>query len=340
GVERRAIGEWARLVMGLAMLELDRRRDAVDVLGPAVESMLHSRRHLIAAAAGYALAEARLRLDDEVGARAVLADVRSRIGALGSSYWADEALERCYRLRSGDLLNLATAQEAGAPAATTAERLPERVELQPFREPPGIVVDGVESTARRMKVVELIADLAQHPEGIERSRLQERLFPEVGRSRGGNHFRQIIFRLRELTGVRLERSDTTVSWPSAVQLVSEDEAFERAAVAARGIREPKPADVAALRSAVDLAPGVYLPGSDLAWVEQRRVYLSVLHEEAVSTLLWWAVEASDVDMVRHYASRALESNPFSEEIYGLLMRAEHLGGNRVAAMAVYRRAHS
>ncbi|MEU7817799.1 BTAD domain-containing putative transcriptional regulator [Pseudonocardia sp. NPDC049154] len=350
GVERRAITEWARVVLGLAFLELDRPRDAMDVLAPAVESMLHARRHLMVAAAGYALAEAHCRLADEASARAVLADVRSRVGALGSSYWADVALDRCYQLRSGDLLNLATSQEVAEPsgasedsatsAVSTTERLPERVELRPFREPPGIVVDGVESTARRMKVVELIADLAQHSDGIERSRLQERLFPEVARSRGGNHFRQIIFRLRELTGVRLERSDNMVAWPKAVRLTAEDDAFEQAALVARGVREPTGADIQALRAAVDLAPGVYLPGSDLAWVEQRRVYLSVLHEEAVSTLLWWAVEASDVDMVRQYASRALEINPFSEEIYGLLMRAEHLGGNRVAAMAVYRRAHS
>jgi len=66
----------------------------------------------------------------------------------------------------------------------------------------------------------------------------------------------------------------------------------------------------------------------------------VLYEEAVTKLMWWAVEAGDVDLVRHYGSRALEYNPFSEEIYGLLMRAEHLVGNRVAAMAVYRRAYS
>ncbi|ODU06843.1 MAG: hypothetical protein ABS81_03320 [Pseudonocardia sp. SCN 72-86] len=341
GVERRAITEWARLVLGLAFLELDRPRDAMDVLSPAVESMLHARRHLMVAAAGYALAEAHCRLADDASARAVLDDVRSRVGPLGSSYWADEALERCHRLRAGVLLNLATAQDATEHvAASITERLPHLIELRPFHEPPAIVVDGVESTARRMKVVELIADLAQHPDGIERSRLQERLFPDVGRSRGGNHFRQIIFRLRELTGVRLERSDNMVTWPAAVRLAAEDDEFERAAVAARDVRDPSPADVVALRAAVDLAPGVYLPGSDLAWVEQRRVYLSVLYEEAVSTLLWWAVEASDVDMVRHYASRALEINPFSEEIYGLLMQAEHLGGNRVAAMAVYRRAHS
>jgi DNA-binding SARP family transcriptional activator len=340
GVERRAITEWARLVLGLALLELDRPRDAVDVIGPAVESMRRARRHLILAAAGYALAEAHVRLDDIAAATATLADVRGRIGALGSSYWADEVLERCHRLRSGDLLNLSTARETAAPALAT-DREPGVVELRPFHEPPGIVVDGAESSARRMKVVELIADLALHPDGIDRVRLQERLFPEVGRSRGGNHFRQIIFRLRELTGVRLERRDpAVVSWPAGVSLVAADRTFEEAALRARAISTPSAEQIHALRAAVDLAPGVYLPGSDLAWVEQRRVYLSVLFEEAVTKLLWWAVESGDVEMVRRYGARALEYNPFSEEIYGLLMRAEHLGGNRVAAMAVYRRAHS
>lgn len=344
GVERRAITEWARLVLGLGLLELDRPREAYEVLVPAVESMRRARRHLMLAAASYAQAESELRLGDAVSAGATVAEARRQAGRSGSTYWAEQALLRCPRLRDSGILDPAPAPSADAPdptavASRSADRQPERVELRPFHEPPVVVIDGVESSARRMKVVELIADLSLHPEGIERTRLQERLFPEVGRSRGGNHFRQITFRLRELAGVKLERRDPSlVVWPAEVELVTADRAFEEAALRQRDLTDPSPADMAQLRAAVDLAPGVYLPGSDLAWVEQRRVYLSVLYEEAVTALLWWAVEAGDVDMVRRYGARALECNPFSEETYELLMRAEHLGGNRAGAMAVYRRA--
>lgn len=354
GGERRAISEWARLVLGLALLELDEPADAAVVLDPAVTSMRRARRHLLLPAAIHALAEARLRLGDESAAAAVLADLRQR-SVEGGSYWTREARRRCARLRDGKLLGPSTADclpvpeqrlpdepvNPARPATAAQDRQPAVVEFLPFHEPPLIVVDGVESSGRRMKVVELIADLAQHPDGVERSRLQERLFPEVGRSRGGNHFRQIVFRLRELTGVRLERHHPTiVAWPDAVKLAAADLRFEEQVLRARQVAEPTEAHMRRLRDALDLAPGIYLPGSDLEWVQERRTYLSVLFEEAVTKLLWWAVAAGDVELVRSYGARVLEFNPFSEEIYGLLIRAEHLAGNRAAAMAIFQRAHS
>ncbi|WFR72608.1 BTAD domain-containing putative transcriptional regulator [Prescottella defluvii] len=351
GGERRAISEWARLVLGLALLDLDKPGDAAVVLGPAVDSMRRARRQLLFSAASYALAEAHVRIGDEATAAAVLADMRRGAGVLGGTYWTEEVLERCYELRRGSLLSLANpvpsdaTPEQPAPAApdntTAEERQPASVELLPFHEPPQIVVDGVSAPVRRLKVVELIADLAQNPEGVERSRLQERLFPEVGRSRGGNHFRQIVFRLRELTGVRLERRDANiVAWPDSVELVAHDRRFEDVVLRSRSVKDPAGEQMQALREALDLAPGVYLGGSNLPGVEERRTYLSVLFEEAVTKLMWWAAEEGDAELVRRYGARALEFNPFSEEIYGLLIRSEHLVGNRAAAMAIYQRAHS
>lgn len=340
GVERRAITEWARLVLGLALLDLDRPREAFDVLAPAVRSMRRARRHLLLTAASCAFAESALRIGDSDAAATAVAEGRDQAGRAGSSYWTDEALLHCPNLRRSGILDRAAegAAQSVTTATRTAQRRPERVELRPFQEPPLLVIDGVESSARRMKVVELIADLAVHPDGVDRGRLQERLFPDVGRSRGGNHFRQITYRLHELVGVRLDRREPAlVVWPADIDLVAADRVFEESVVRARGETDAALAD---LRKAVDLAPGGYLSGSDLAWVEERRVYLSVLYEEAATKLLWAAVEAGDLDLVRQYGARALEFNPFSEEIYGLLMRAEHLGGNRAGAMAVYRRAHS
>ncbi|MCX4092370.1 bacterial transcriptional activator domain-containing protein [Nocardia sp. alder85J] len=350
GGERRAISEWARLVLGVALLELDQPGDAAVVLTPAVESMRRARRQLMLSAASYALAEAHLRLGAESTAAAVLADLR-RSGIRRRGYWTTETLTRCHHLRAARLLEPVTPALSEEPAEQLPERIPavtavqDRqpavVEFLPFHEPPLIVVDGMETSGRRTKVVELIADLAQHPDGVERSRLQERLFPEVERSKGGNHFRQIVFRLRELTGVRLERRNpAVVAWPESVKLVALDRQFEQEVLRARTVAEPTEAHLRQLRDALDLAPGIYLPGSDLAWVEERRTYLSVLFEEAVTTLLWWAVEAGDVELVRGYGARVLEFNPFSEEIYGLLIRAEHLAGNRAAAMAIFQRAHS
>jgi DNA-binding SARP family transcriptional activator len=333
-----AITEWARLILGVALLDLERPADARVVLAEAFTSMQAARRNLLLPAVARAFAEAELRLGNEAAAARALEPLALLASDAGSAYWTRETVLLCRDLQSSGLL---TAGRPKAAQVKLADRLPQVVELRPFQDPAGLAIDGVESRVRRLKVIELVADLALHPQGVDRQQLQQRMFPETGRSRGGNHFRQIIYRLGELTAVRLERKDgSVVAWPSEVELRSTDQDLESVVKAARTPGDDPVQQMTDLRAALDLASGVYLPSSNLEWVEARRSELSVLYEEGATKLLWGAVEVGDVDMVRHYGALALELNPFSEELYILLMRAELLSGNRSACQAVYRRAHA
>src|SRR6185436_116856 len=106
---------------------------------------------------------------------------------------------------------------------------------------------------------------ANHPGGISRTELQLRLFPDVDRRRGGNHFRQVVFKLRELTGLSPVRPDASmVAWtPGAV--TSDAVLFEQLVESAKGLppAEARPL----LKQALDLVTGTFLAGSDLQWVD-------------------------------------------------------------------------
>jgi DNA-binding SARP family transcriptional activator len=186
-------------------------------------------------------------------------------------------------------------------------------------------------------LAELIVDLAVHGGSANRSALQARLFPDVDQRRAGNHFRQVLFKLRELVGVSLERPNpNTVAWPAQYPLTSSDVEFERVATAFLNddhTREPEE-----LRAAIDSAVGGFLPASDLPWVEERRNVLNVLYEESVIVMLRAASARGDLDIVRHYGRRATAVNPYSEDLYLLMMKAEQAHGSPTRSRAIYREA--
>lgn len=93
-----------------------------------------------------------------------------------------------------------------------------------------------------------------------------------------------------------------------------------------------------LLAAIETGAGTYLVDSDLDWVEQRRNYLSVLLEEAMLDFLRSSVEAGDIDAIRRWGRRILDLDPYNDEVYLLLMRAERHRGNQAACLAIYRQA--
>jgi ATP/maltotriose-dependent transcriptional regulator MalT/DNA-binding SARP family transcriptional activator len=334
--DRKAVAEWAHFVFDLARLQMDRPEEVLPDISATAEVMRKAKRNMLLAGALLIKAECELRLGDEGAARVSLAESRSV--HYTSTYWTDRARSYCRALRKAGWLDEPQAATASDVAATEG-KLPSVVELRPFANPPQIVVDGHVTEVRRVKVVELMADLALHPEGLDRSALQLRLFPDVSKARGGNHFRQIVFRLRELTGVTLDRpTPSTVAWPAEVKLVSSDVEFEQTLLRIRG-SGAQPASVAdELLSAIEAGVGTYLVDSDLEWVEQRRNYLSVLLEEAMLDFLRSSVEVGDIDAIRQWGRRILDLDPYNEEVYVLLMRAERHRGNHAACLAIYRQA--
>uniref|UniRef100_UPI001C68C143 AfsR/SARP family transcriptional regulator n=1 Tax=Pseudonocardia pini TaxID=2758030 RepID=UPI001C68C143 len=212
-----------------------------------------------------------------------------------------------------------------------------------FGDRPTITVAGVEAPIRRLKLVELAVDLANHPGGLPRAVLQDRLFPEADRRRSGNHFRQVLFKLRELTGLSPDRLDQDRIMLPPGQVVSDDRLFEERLATGRG-RAPGESR-AVLKSALDLVTGPFLPSSDLEWVADRRHYLDVLFSESVMALIRATAErgkegdpGADPDEILATCRRLIAVNPYSVDGYGLMIRTHLRLGNRAAAAAGYRQA--
>lgn len=50
------------------------------------------------------------------------------------------------------------------------------------------------------------------------------------------------------------------------------------------------------------------------------------------------VDVNDIDAIRRWGQRILDLDPYNDEVYLLLMRAERHRGNHAACLAIYRQA--
>lgn len=338
--DRLAIAEWAQFTLALAYLDADDPASAAPLLAECTRTMEKAGRYLLLAAARRAHAEAALRTGDLKLAATLLASLPPDApGAPGSPYWEAEASAWCTATREAGIAETGAAPGPAQPRAAAAARGGSAY-LNSFGDPALLSVDGEVNVLRRTKLAELVADLAIHGGTTDRVALQLRMFPDADRRHAGNHFRQVLFKLRELAGVTLDRpAADTVSWPVGSTLSSSDTEFEQRIRLL--LRNPDEAggDLDRLRTVLDIASGVYLPASELDWVAERRNYLSLLYEEGVTFLLNWAFDNEQLDLIRDYGARATQLNPYTEHLYLVMMKAEITWGQPARARAVYRRAH-
>lgn len=345
---RRAMGEWAQFLLALGYLDQDRPDAAAQILEPTISSMEQAERFLLLAAARIAYAEARARAGAPTAVvRRLLRRAPSAPEGVGSSYWEREACLHARELRRLGLVPGEVEPADGEPAEGEPEVPRAAVtgtgsspaaagRLSSFEQPTVLELDGVRHPLGRTKLAELIADLAVHGGSVDRAALQVRLFPHVGQRSAGNHFRQVLFKLRELTGVVLDRpSRSAIGWPEGGDLGATDLDVE--ARLRRLLTTPE-VDAEALRSTLDLMTGPYLPASELTWVVERRQLLDLLYEEGVLKLLRDPRRAGDLDLVRTYGFRAVKLSPYSEDVYRLMIEAELDHGSATRARAIYSRA--
>jgi LuxR family maltose regulon positive regulatory protein len=353
---RYAMAEWSQLILALGYLHRDRPIEATQVLEPAIATMEAAERLMLLGAARIAHAEARARTGaDPTEVRHILDSASVMPANIGSSYWEREVRAQARELRRLGLVSEESDESGAAVAARLGGPIAKQVTPRPrdgatavvaageptgrlsaFEQPPVLDLDGVRHSLGRTKLAELIADLAVHGGVVDRAALQVRMFPDAGQRSAGNHFRQVLFKLRELTGVVLDRpSRNEIGWPATGELTSTDLEFE---VRVRDLLAAAQTDVDSLRAALDVMTGPYLPASELSWVVERRQLLNLLFEEGVSRLLRHPASADDLDLVRAYGYRAVVLSPYSEDIYRLMIEAELERGSAARARAIYRRA--
>jgi DNA-binding SARP family transcriptional activator len=320
--ENRSMLEWAQTCLGAAYLQAGRTDQALAVLREAVRSMQRSGRRFVLSTAAVYLAEAEHRSGD--------IDASHEAASVAREIEADTSGTRWRRL-------IPTPSAHPRAPQVDSRRSCTAIDVQTFGSQCDVFVDGQCVDSGRLKMIELAALLTQSPAGVERSKLQRLLFPESDQRRGGNHFRQITFKLRQATGVTLDRrSGGIVAWPPSVRADSTDLRFERLVAAAGAITGTDRLE--RFQEALRLFTGPYLEGSTLTWADDRRYELDVIREEASLEVLRLLIDDRQYAAGRDVAEVILTLNPYCESAYRLLLNIERAIGTDSSAMAVYMRA--
>ena len=339
--------EWGQTFQGLAFLMADKPEDAARVLRSATRGMQAAGRELMLPLAAAYLAEAEARCGELEAATAAAELAFDTAEAMDCMFVLRQALaevpEVLRRQIERDPTDERWRRLVGRPVAERREPSPTRVTSRPMLVEvrthgpnPDLVVDGVPRGSRRTKVLELAAYLALHPEGVERNRLQERLFPDGDPRRGGNYFRQVVHKLRQATGVSLSRSaQGLVRWPGEVHVDCTDLRFERLVAEAAELTGDERLEK--LESTLALVEGVYLPDSELEWAEQRRHELEVLIVDTALDAARLAFELGHTRRARDAAGFAIDRDPFCEAAYCVRMKVEaSLGANHAVLTEFHR----
>ncbi|GAA0985770.1 hypothetical protein GCM10009555_061820 [Acrocarpospora macrocephala] len=341
-----AVLEWGRMLLGWSYLEAGRNEKARALLVEAVDGMHRAGRHLQLPLAAACLAEAHARcgdLDASHRAAAMAYDVASSTGfflGLVRAAWCYPDIQRREQARDRqDTRWRRLVVCPSAPAVPKRRRLgPAMVELhvQTFGGRPDLVLDGRALGVGRLKVIELVACLALHPGGVVRTELQRLLLPEADAGTGGNHFRQIMHKFRDATGIRLVSTDDGwVKVPGDASIYAADQLFEQEAAFARGLHVN--ARLPQLQAALSLVTGQYLGRSELTWVVERREHLEVVREEAQLEVVRLLIEGGRLEEARQESEDVLGRNRYCDPAYRLLAYIEKTAG---AEETAYRRAAS
>lgn len=325
-----AMVEWLQTLRGWAYIADGDADAAVAVLTAAVESASGARRRLALSMAAVYLAEAWFQLGDFDAAGKYLATGRDADHEIGRAFWFADALQHC------PLSRAALSRDDGPSGATRLVMGSSSViGVETLGDGYGVFAGG-ESICARLKVVELLACVALHPQGIERNRLQQRLLPDSDRRRGGNHFRQIVHQMRKSTGIVLDRlPGDRLALPEQPTIVVSDMEFQRLIDFPR---DDGAEGLVAVRRAVDLYRGRYLVESELDWAEERRHQLDLLFEDAAWDVAVEAMQRDELDAASHYCEEILLRNPYREEVYRMLMQIEHQRGSPAQLTAQFLRA--
>ena len=200
----------------------------------------------------------------------------------------------------------------------------------------------IEGSAWRLRkaaaLVKLLALVPGHR--LHRERVQDLLWPDLGKRAASNNLRQCLYVVRRTLGTdSTEASRYIRSRDEQILLFPEErlwvdvEAFEEAGAAARRARDP-----AAYRAALDLYAGDLLP-DDLyeGWAEEKRTELRRSCLALLAELAGLYEERGKLEAAAEALRRAVVHDPTSEEAHVGLMRLYALSGRQGSAIAQYER---
>ncbi len=190
--------------------------------------------------------------------------------------------------------------------------------------------------------------LINHDRNLVREVVASALWENCTTVQSKKYLRTSLCQLRKILRASFGAGDALESDPSFVRVntgsllwldVAE---FERVCDLAAGTTVGCLDDelVGRMKMAAALYSGDLLPGNYYEWCLHERERFQEMFLALLEKLLAYYELQCDCDAVRHYGSRLLRYNPFSEHLYQRLMRIYDSTGDRGAALAVYKKCAS
>jgi predicted ATPase/DNA-binding SARP family transcriptional activator/DNA-binding CsgD family transcriptional regulator len=196
-----------------------------------------------------------------------------------------------------------------------------------------------ENAWRLRKAASLVKLLALAPgHRLHREQVIDLLWPDLGKRAASNNLRHALYTARQVlepdssAGSRyLVSHDESLMLCPGGSLWVDVEAFDQAASAARGSREP-----AAYAAALNLYAGELLPSDRYeAWAEQHRRRLRETYLSLLLRLARLHEERADYESAAEALRRVISEEPTREEAHVSLMRLYALSGNKGEALVQY-----
>ena len=334
--------EWADVWLAAALLARgDDLATPIGLLEGAIEGMERAERVLELPAAYVLLAEARWRSGDEAGHDAAadaayracegMATLAPLLVALES---APDVLARRLDGEGRDEDTWRALARAGAPGRSPSSLEGASVVIGTLGRA-CIDVGGAERDVSPLRAIEVAAAVARAgTRGLSRAALASEFFE--GSADASTYLRQIVHRLRRVLpdGVTLVSDGHRLWWSPARAVVTEDQVF--ASLVARARREVGEERLRTLAEALEMAErGPLLPGVDTTSVHRMRDELAGIVAEVRREYAHVLLMAGRPAEALVTSRAAVAAEPYREDGWALLMRAEAVASGPAAVVPVY-----
>jgi ATP/maltotriose-dependent transcriptional regulator MalT/two-component SAPR family response regulator len=187
------------------------------------------------------------------------------------------------------------------------------------------------------KSKELFFLLLTHERPLRRDEIVAALWPEAGGSRASSAFHSTLYRVRRaLYAECVVESGGAYALNPRSSFLYDVREFERLSETARAMAEDDPSYVDALRAAIDLYRGPFVPNLEGEWSDACRLRLEERFLEVAAKLADRLLQQGDHAGAAQACQRLLEYDPYNEAACYKLMKAHAASGDHEAALHVYR----
>jgi len=193
--------------------------------------------------------------------------------------------------------------------------------------------------ANQRKVRELFFLLLENPGGLTKEAIADDLWPGGELHQLPKQFNNAIYRLRRALGketVSFDQENGRYRFNWGMDYRYDVKSFQAKLEQARSVKDLH-VQIAAIKEAIELYRGTYLPDVEGVWAEPIRERLRRIYIEAVLVVAQFYFQNADYEETLGYCGRIFLEEPCQEAAHRLAMRVHVASGNRPEAARQYER---